>query len=298
MKQSPPKVIPHKLPSEQENPLSKGHIDGAGAHFKTVGQRDPGAVRHLPAFETRYKDEFRKPITNRGAVFTKYYGQDHYRYYYSKWFAHGFYGGYWYPVRPCYDAYNYFEYPLLFWLLYSDNDDGDYWSGYYPGWYYDQPIPPTPQEFPFAGVFFPTDTLRDLGMEISMLDPVLQNNFQTAIIDFLSDAQDDISAQLQEPIQFEQFDVVVNHYQNLQDEAIVIEGFANVEGVNYAFKAFLDLVDPNNTIVFVPSQQNPDGSDTTKLDEINQRIIDLGGDPYAADQEPLKVPASLAISPQ
>lgn len=181
-------------------------------------------------------------------------------------------------------------YPIVFWMFYVDEDAGGYWNGYYPGWNYDQPTPPpAPKPFPFAGVFYPTDTLRNLGMEVSAMSSDLQTNFESGLTYFLEDLQDGISDQLTQPIEFHQQEVVVNHYQNLQDQAIVLEGFVDRDGMHYAFKSLLDLMDPTQTLTFVPSTQDPDPTDDPTLQLINDRIQQLGGDPYSADQEPVNL---------
>lgn len=301
--QDPPHVIPHRGPSQYDNPISRGHMGDAQQRWTDVGHRAPDAIRYLPNYQNRYRTEFHDRIYQRAPIVINYYNNEHYRYYYSGWYRHGFYGGYWYPVRPCYDVYNYFQYPLVFWIFYTAIDDANYWQYYYPGWS-GQPVPapapgpapapPTPgpvaspvQPNPFAGVFYPTDTLRDLAMEISVMSDVAQANFRVAVTDFVSDLQDEISEQLAQSIQLNQYDVVVSHYQNLGNRAIVLEGFVDRgDGLQFSFKALLDLENPNETLTFVPKAQDPDGSDTTKLDQINQRIVNLGGDPYTADEEP------------
>lgn len=258
--------------------------------YKDIAHRNPGAIKAVAPYRLRYRSEFGQRTATRGRVLTRYYANRNYRYYYSGWFPRGFYGGYWYPVRPCYDVQNYFVYPIVFWMFYSDDDYNGYYDGYYPPWNEgsSQPTPTAPQQFPFAGVFYPTDTLRDLGMEVSAMTADLQANFRSGLTYFVQDLQDGISDQLTQPIVLQQQEVVVNHYENLQDQAIVLEGFVDRDGMHYSFKALVDLVDPTQTLTFVPSTQDPDSQDDPTLQLINDRIQQLGGDPYSADQEPVK----------
>jgi len=292
----PSHVIRHDHPSQQGNPWSAGHFRDSADRYQDIAHRDPNAFRNLAPFRDHWRTEFRDRTMNNGRVYTGYYHNNAYRYYYSGWFPRGFYGGYWYPVRPCYDVQNYFVYPVVFWMFYVDEDQSGYWDGYYPGWNQSRPspapsptpapIPAPPKAFPFAGVFYPTDTLRDLGMEVSSMSSDLQETFESGLTYFLEDLQDGISNQLTQPITFNQQEVVINHYQNLQDQAIVVEGFVDRDGMHYAFKSLIDLVDPTQTMTFVPNTQDPDPTDDTTLQMINDRIQQLGGDPYSADQEP------------
>jgi hypothetical protein len=172
-------------------------------------------------------------------------------------------------------------------MFYPDDDTGGYYNGYYPPWNDGNPNPPPPpKNFPFAGVFYPTDSLKDLGIEVSSMSNDLQANFESALTYFIQDLTDGISNQLTQPIVLQQQEVVVDHYENLQDQAIALEGFVDREGMHYAFKTLLDLTDPTQSLTFVPSSQDPDPTDDPTLQLINDRIIQLGGDPYTADQEP------------
>jgi hypothetical protein len=293
--QDPPKVIEHKNPSQWDNPISKRHLDDSSSHFHDISQHNPSALRAIGGFESKYRSEFRQHVYNRNHEFAGVYADENHRYYNSGWFPRGFYGGFWYPVLPCFDVESYFAYPTVFWLFYTDIDYAGYWENYYgPGWSDgdSDPAPAPVAAFPFAGVFYPTDTLRDLGMEVSAMSADAQVNFQTAMVNFVQEVQDEVSDQRTAPITLNQFDLVVNHYQNLQDQAIVVEGFVSHNGIQYAFKALIDLLDPSQTITFIPSSQDPTGANDANLQIINQRIIELGGDPYTADQEPTTIGAT------
>ncbi len=291
---NPPHVTPHTRPSHLQNGWTRGHLNDSHNRFHDVSQRHPEGIRGVNNYANRYRHEARQALYDRGHQVTAYYHQNNYRYYYSHWYNHGFYGGDWYPVRPCYDPQVYFVYPVVFWIFYTDDDTTDYYNNYYQDWAQNQPAPQDPNDtyanpanpFPFRGVFYPTDTLKDLGIEVSAMDAETQANFRESLTDFVQALQDEVSDQRTQAIQFEKYEVVVNHYENLQNQAIVIEGFADRAGVHYSFKALIDLVDPSQTLVFVPSTQDPTNDNTQVLDQMNARIVQLGGNPYTADQEP------------
>ncbi len=291
--QDPPKTVPHPTqPSHMDNPITRGHLNDAQDHQQDVWQRNPTKANHVMPYEQKWRGEFDRRDHDRGQQLVGYYRDNIHRYYYSRWYDHGFYGGFWYPVRPSYDIYAYFAYPEVFWIFYVDPDDNDYWNVYWPIWD-DEPAPVRPAPFPYAGVFYPTDTMRDLAIEVSAMNDFERGNFRLALSNFVGLLQQEISDQLVQPIELQQYEIVVNHYQNLQDQAIELEGFFDRPGLQFSFKALLDLQDPQATMVFVPSSQDPTGSNSAILDAINQRIVQLGGDPYTADEEPEHVPFSL-----
>jgi hypothetical protein len=292
-------VIPHSQPSQLDNRYTKAGIDSSKQRLKDLGQRSNGAalIHAVAPYRARYQTpQWRQAVFNRGRIVTGYYHDNNHRYYYSKWFRLGFFGGDWYPVRPQYDIANYFYYPEVFWMFYTGDDYAGYYNGYYPGWDSAEPNDPTPAPLPggsaptgfaFRGVFFPTDTLKDLGVEVSSWSAAAQAEFRSSMTVFVQGLQDAISNQLTQSIKLQQNEVVVNHYENLQDKALVVEGFDDRAGLHYSFKAFVDLQDPTQTIVFVPTSQDPTGANDPILADMNQRITALGGDPMSADEEPV-----------
>jgi hypothetical protein len=237
----------------------------------------------LNNYGSRYRNAYGGRLAQDGQRYRGFFNQEAYRYYYSGWFRHGFYGGFFYPVFPCLNIYNFFWFPLIYWMFTPDWDES-YWTDYAPQWDSTTSYPTEP--FTYAGVIYPTDTLRDLGIELSAMDSQTQANFRQALTVALNQLQDQVSSQLTDPIKLSRNEVVINHYQNLKNAAIVIEGFVSHGDAQYAFKALLDLVNPTQTLVFVPPAQNPADTEDPTLKAINDRIVQLGGDPYTADQEP------------
>jgi hypothetical protein len=265
--------------------VTRQNIGSAKTRSTEVRAKNPAWAKKTVDIGKNYRVVNNARFAARTKVVTRFYSQAQYRFYYSGYYKHGFYGGFFYPVRSArIDAY--FAYPMVEWLFASDYDS-DYWNDYYDRQWENGDSSAPVVQFPYAGIFYPTDTIRDLAVEVSAMSAALQAQFRVAMISFVGQLQQQISDQLTAPITLDQYEVVINHYQNLGNQAIVVEGFVDKGGAQYAFKGLLDLVDPSQTTVFVPTAQDPDASDIAKLDAMNARIVRMGGDPYTADQEPV-----------
>jgi hypothetical protein len=277
--QDPQHVIRHTRPSHLENPATRGHFTDARKHQQDFRRDHMDQYRNIQRSRDSWKQDRRHDFQDRSARYRGFYRDRHYRYYYSDYYSYGFFGGFYYPVRALTNIDAYFYYPTVY-FLYNDDVDDDYNRDWYGSDYrhYDA--------FNYSGVFYPTDTIRDCAIEVSGLPYAVQGNFRTGLNVFVARLQDAVNANLQVSITFDRGDVTVNHYKNLKNQALVLEGFVDNGTTSLAFKAFLDLNDPNQTSVFVPADQTPSAEDLANLNSMNQRIIGLGGDPMSADQEP------------
>jgi hypothetical protein len=275
---NPTHVVHHDRPSHLDNPVVQRHIKDAHGHQADVRRDHPDAYRRVEGrardFNTHHQADFKR----RGDSYRGYYRNDAYRSYYSPWYRHGFYGGFFYPVVPCVDIGSYFYYPEVDWM-YNTAPDADYAKD----WYGQDTYPV--DAFPYAGVLYPTDTLRDLGIDVSGLSGLQQYNYRQALTRFMDSLVAQINDNLTDAIQLGANEVVVDHYQNLNN-LIVIEGFVDHDDLHYAFKATLDLSVPAQTLVFVPTNQQPDAQDLANLQVMNDRIVAAGGNPLQADEEP------------
>ena len=276
----PTKVVPHTKPSQLENPTSAKAITAGQEKAKTIQTAHPELVTKINKVAVNYRQTNITVFQQRDAVFSHRYQDNQYRYYYSGWFNQGFYGGYYYPTRAAYDIGNYFWYPAVAWL-YLGTVDPDLYVDWYGAGVSIQP-------FAYAGDYYPTDCMEDIGIEVSGWPVPQQTNFRTAMGTFTGQLQVAISANLQSSIDFEANDIVINHYVDLQGQAFEVDGFVDRGDVQVAFKALVDVNDPSQTMVFAPSAQNPDPQDLATLTTINGRISALGGDPLAADEEPVQ----------
>lgn len=283
---NPAHVVVNEKPSHLNNPITQQNLH----HAVTWNQQFINAannaqwVHQINGYQQQYHRQFYNYNVHRFNVYGHYWQSNHYHNWYNAWYHWGFYGGFWYPVRPFYAIENYFTYPVVQWFFVDQAIVPQYYSNYYVS----QPaLPPACSEtFPYKNIYFPTDTLRDLLVEVSGLPQELRCNFRAAVISMTSQLKDDVSNYFAVHLVFQPDDIVINYYQNLQNNAIVVAGFVNQNKINMAFEALLDLQNPNESIIFAPEGQTPTEEQLQVLNQLNERIKSLGGDPFTAQQEP------------
>jgi len=235
--------------------------------------RYEGAVRfHREHYFRDYGPRYHK----RERIYRGYHDDVSLRFYYSPWFRHGFFGGYYYPVRTC-EIDIFLDYPVVFWL-YSPIYDPDI----YGRWYHGYVVP-----FRYTRIYYPTDVIRDMAIEVSAMPEKVQGLFRQDMVNLTEALAQQIANDLHSSITLNENEIVINHYENLRNQAMVLSGFVDHGDIHAAFKALLDLRDPSQTLVFVPTSQEPTAEDLRTLDLINSKIQALGGNPYQADEEPL-----------
>ena len=285
----PSRVVRHNIPSHMQRGPTARQIQNARRAVNTITRRDAGAIRSINKNSGEWRAAHRAGILQRSPIFRGYYRNAGYRDYYSHWYVDGFYGGFYYPVRDCDNIDTYFTYPMVYWLM-DGSDDSGYWTKYYQNWGRTSKAPPQayPVEvFPYAGIFYPTDTLRDLGIDVSTLSAEMQWHFRTAMNIFVQNLVQQLADEAGTAVQLGDNELVIDHYQNLNNHSLVIEGFVDHDGIQYAFKALINLDDPNKTSVFVPTSDEPaNDPNAAALTSMNDQIKALGGDPTTADEEP------------
>jgi len=275
--------VVHTSPSHLEGQYTRANINNVAARRNSM-QFSTSVYNRTTQVRNVYRSTFTQYNTYITNVYRNYYTNDAYRSYYGQWFSHGYYGGYFYPVRYCANIDLYFEFPIIRWIFTPQDSvaDNDFYQTWYGSDLNQYPVEP----FNFAGIFYPTDTLRDLGYEIGALSAEAQSNFRTDL-NFLGDRLTWIISEDQGQDFVPAADsMVINYYQNLQNQAIVVAGFVDQGDVHLPFEAIFDLVDVQQTTVFAPTESAPTPDDLATLQEINQRIEALGGDPLTADIEP------------
>lgn len=253
----------------------------------SVQSAHPEVGARLASVSESYRRHYHDRVMERGNAYHRYYHNGHYRYFYSQYFPYGFCGGYWYPCNPFWDIDLYFGYPIVYWF-YLPTPEQTVYQAYYPTEYPQNPVAP----FQFAGTFYPTETLRDLGVEISGLSYEVQGKFRQAVTTLTLQLVKQISETLKASFTLADNEVVLTRYENLQNRAIVVEGFVDRGDMHIAFKGDLDLNDPSKTTVFVPSAEVPSPADISALKAVNDRIIEQGGDPFIIHVEPEQMPNS------
>ncbi len=278
----PPHTIPNTKPSHFSNPHTVGNLNKAKQNIGSI-HHSTNVTNYIQGKNTGFASKYNVNLQAKYNVYRPYYGNNAFRFYYSGWYSHGFSGGYYYPIRPWWGIHEYFYYPTIYWL-YNDLGEGDipYYQAVYGSEYASCPV----QTFEYARVYFPTDTMRDLGVEMSALQPARQCNFRAAMLTMTRSLRQQISDLIAANFTFGEYSVIVNHYENLQNQALVVEGFVDQGTIHVAFKGFLDLVNPSQTTVFIPKSQDPTASELNVLDDLNARIRKLGGNPDQVNLEP------------
>ncbi len=184
-------------------------------------------------------------------------------------------------MHPWYAIDTYFVYPMVNWM-YVGKVDVEYYRTWYGADYDSCPV----TTFAYARAFFPTQQMRDLGMEMSGLKASLQCGFRKAMVTMTQSLVDQVASQIGASFTLADSDIVVNHYQNLGNTGVEMEGFINHDTINLPFKAVLDLVTPANTYAFIPTQDEPNPADEANLGKVNAHIKKLGGNPDEVDDEP------------
>jgi len=257
---------------------AKNHIGGIHWNASTKN--------YIQGKNQLFVNKYYSGLQGRYNHFQPWYHNNNYRFHYSAWYRHGFCGGFYYPVRPWWGIHQYFYYPTVYWL-YNDvgSNDVPYYSTVYGSDYNSCPV--TANEY--TRVYFPTDVMRDLGVEVSGLPAATQCNFRVAMTTMTNDLRASLSDMIGAPFTFGEYEVIVNHYENLQNQAIVVEGFVDQGELHVAFKGLLDIVTPNNTLLVLPKGQEPTAAELNRLDDMNKKIRLLGGNPDQVALEPEQV---------
>ena len=261
---------------------------------------NPNLQNRFNYLKREYDSRWGKDIHNRGEQYRLYGNNPHYHDYYNQWWDKGFYGGYYYPVHPCNDVSKFFSYPMVYWF-YGQSDDSGYYSDYYdPQDYAQYPVEP----FQYADDYYPTDELQQMAIDVSGMPADQQANFRSDMTSLTATLEQLISDRLGLSYTLSDNQVVVTYYENLQNQAIVFEGFVDQaaddssQELHLPFKALLDLNDSSQTALFVPNSADPSNDDLETLNWINDRITQLGGDPLAGHvAEPPTDPNAVTTDP-
>jgi hypothetical protein len=279
---NPKKTVTYNQPSYLQNKWTKGNRNSAQGKVDEAKQHHGDHLQHVHEVAHEYVGLYKDEWKERGEWFRRYHDDDHYRRSCSRLFDHGFYGGYFYPVNECNNVEIYFDYPTVEWF-YSGEVDYDYYTACYgDDDYNDYPV----TVFPYASVYYPTQTLMDLLVDVAGLPAFEQSNFRQGVVNITNQLQQEISDFLQLDYVFQANQIVVTHYENLNNQLYVIEGFVDGDQVNVPFKAIVDVEDPSDSAVFAAFNTDPQTADLTVLNWINDRIVQFGGDPLTADIEP------------
>lgn len=275
---SPGRVIPGGV----YNRIGSGNIvyNGYGSRFGAVQNRLDymrGNVRiggwvnlQIGYYRTHYYPTY----VSRASWYNSYYPT--WRARYTPWNRLGFYGGFYWNLRPVADIGVYFYNPMIHWFYSPQYDD------YYYNTWYNSGISAYPEmrnPFPYTGTYFPTEEFRDLNLGMSQASVSAQVNYRRAMIDFTLKLQQQVSLIIGYQATLSANDIVINHYQQINgDSGVVIEGFVTQNQQSYPFKGYLDLNSGVADIFVTGSDgQSPTQTEMDQLGYVNSRIQSAGG---------------------
>lgn len=280
-KTEPVSVVRHTRPSHLEQADTQKNLNAAKAYATKVWNEHSDLRARLDLDRNSY---YRNSLNRARAQYNRvrnYSQNSYYKYYYSAWHKVGFISGYFHPVRFAQDVYNYFGYPMVRWLYVKAVD-----PALLTVWYADDLAKYPYNELSHLGCFLPTDTLRDLAKDLNGREVEAQANFRAGMEILGTELSAQISEHLVASYALAENDIVINQYQNLGSEAVVLTGFVDRANLHVAFKALIDLTDSSKTVVFVPRAYQPDNADLSRLEAINDRMKAAGLDPLQAQLEP------------
>ena len=247
-------VPSHMAYPETQTNIHNANIRSENIHNTIINRTDVKSVyitNNITNVTNVYVNNYQNVVVERSRVYNNYYYQPQHTYtqYYSSYYDHGFRGGYAYPVRVDIAIHEHFWNPVVLWM-YDDSDHTDFYCQYYGNSYcYSYPIRP----FRYARVYYPTDTMRDLAIEVSGMEYYRHTYYRTALEVLTDKLNAQISNYVSGRFYFGPNDIVINHYRNIGGGQVIVEGFVDRGDLHVAFKGHLDLENPYNSDVFVPT---------------------------------------------
>jgi len=223
-------------------------------------QRDEFRRRHCEPIVIRRDSHIRVCETNRG--------------WYKSYRRYGFHGGFYYRYHPVTDVTIYLGNPLWGWF-YLDTVSVDVQVAWYGTSYATYPV----RDFKYRRIYNPTVEFRDLIIGVSDLDSYTQYNFREGMSNLTDQLGQKLANIFGRQVSLDENDVVINNYQVIEDKAVVVQGYVEKGGVQFGFKGFINLRNPADVMLFVPSGANsyPTYEEIRVLENMNTRILDLGG---------------------
>ncbi|MBI3557302.1 MAG: hypothetical protein HY074_13645 [Deltaproteobacteria bacterium] len=275
-------------------PAHTAHIEESHKREQTVMRNNTRVNTIVTVHVNTYRTEVRPVVINRYNVYqTTYYPRYHDAY--RPWYHYGFRGGFYYPVTPVYDIQLSFYNPIIFWM-YADQYDETYYNTWYGSDLYSYRELQLRNGRP--GVYFPTQTIRDLGLGVSTMPIRQQANFRAGLTKLADQLEWKLREGLDSSITLGRSDIVVSHFETLND-ALVIEGFVSADARQFPFKALFDLNNFEMNMVFVPASFDgaPTADQLADLRELNERIAYYGGSVILDESDVASLPAPMPIDP-
>ena len=214
--------------------------------------------------------------------------------YWYPWWGFGFYGAWWWGYYPCPNIGLYFYNPMVYWFY------TPYWNDYYyQTWYAGDysAYPNANRAFPYYGVWYPTENLKQLLLGTSAMSAERQAAFRVQIESFTQLLTQAVANESQSHVTLSKGDIARTHYEMLKnDDGVLLEGGVAFKGTTYHFKGLLNLNSKDKekehqTQVFVANVTDKPPTDDQKkeMEKLNQSIAEVRGAP-----EPSPSPVSSA----
>lgn len=290
-----------------DNSFSRANMHNATNwnHQFTRNFHNSGMMHTVNSYQNYYNQHYYNNNFNRFNAYNNYWRNPYYGNWYGGWYGYGFYNPFWYPFYPDFLIARLFVYPTILWFYADQLPIENAYSGYtvmynhfvnyinndnaagsfvlnYSRAYYPKESKPSIQclgAFPYRHVFFPTTIFRDLLVEVSALPQNLRCNFKSAMVFLTLQLQSQVIVHFNAVnFKFNNNDIAINYYQNLQNKVIVVAGLASQDNIHMAFEALIDLNNPDHVIVFAPKGQTPTPDQLKVLESIKDKIKSLGGE--------------------
>lgn len=208
----------------------------------------------------------------------------YHRYFYVSYLDLGFLGGFGYSDERVTEMGAYFLYPQVEWLF--SETASEYHKAVYGKGEGEKPV----GKFDYAGSFFPSTSLVQAAADSSVLELPARAAFRSGLTYVASEL---VARFKRDPEKksLQAYEIVVSHYETLSN-AIVLEGFTTQSPV-LSFKAYLDLTDEEEDLVFIANGRKPSKEEATHLAALNKLITDAGGDPMRVLTTPARKPLVL-----
>ncbi len=284
------------------NNVSNQHmnqVNFANQRVSSVMRSNPQIQSQVRQGRTAFASHFHSAFHRNDAFFHDQFHHFHNTVFvspafWSPWWGLGFYGAWWWGFYPCPDIGVYFYNPMVYWFY------TPYWNDYYYRTWYAGDYsadPNTRHAFPYYGVWYPTENLKQLLLGASAMSAERQAVFRAQIESFTQLLTQALANESKEHVTLSKGDIALTHYEMLKnDEGVLLEGGVALKGTTHHFKGLLNLngkdtEKEHQTQVFVANVTDKPPSDDQKkeMERLNKSIDDVRGGP---EPSPSPAPAS------
>ena len=272
---NPPPGGGHQPGHTQPIPPRHGD-DMRRAHDRMDHMRGDHRVNdHVGREGREYNNRYRGDVDRRYHDYGHHWG--HYHPFYERyWYPWHFWGFYW-ALSVELSINRYYYDPFICWFYCTSYD-----PYFYQRWYgrdydrYNDPI--WHQPFYRAGVFMPTVEFKDLLLGASVWSVDRQYALRVGLTGLIQNLEAQLASDMGRGVVLGRNDVAVTHFQ-LLNGAVVLYGTVTYGDVSGAFTSLVYLDRANSNITFMPNpyESQPTQSEQDQLNELNEKIVEAGG---------------------